>query len=127
MIVSYDTILGGGIIRNIVGQSDVDAFLSEVREAIDNGKCIFDDSKKKNRDTLAALALRTEDVYKEIRTLTYEHYIYGPVPDNRPGRKEMVWIFKKKVDWLKIYIKLEFAIIGDRRLMVLSFHEDNII
>lgn len=103
----------------------MDAFLSDVRIAIREKRCIFDSRKEKNRNTLAALALTIDDMYKEVLSLTCEDYCYGPVPDNRPGRNEFVWIFKKKVDWLTIYIKLEFIHTPTKRLAVLSFHEDN--
>ena len=106
-------------------------FLSKVRLAIDEGRCIIDTSKLKNKKTMAALGLRPEDVFEEVSTLTYEDYMYGPEPDNRSNHKgQDVWFFKKKVDWFMIYIKLEFQLIQgtqtDEELMVMSFHEDNI-
>ena len=109
----------------------MDAFLSKVRLAIDEGRCIIDTSKLKNKKTMAALGLRPEDVFEEVSTLTYEDYMYGPEPDNRSNHKgQDVWFFKKKVDWFMIYIKLEFQLIQgtqtDEELMVMSFHEDNI-
>ena len=109
----------------------MDAFLSKVRLAIDEGRCIIDTSKLKNKKTMAALGLRPEDVFEEVSTLTYEDYMYGPEPDNRSNHKGRdVWFFKKKVDWFMIYIKLEFQLIQgtqtDEELMVMSFHEDNI-
>ena len=118
-------------IRHKEGQSDVDAFLSKVRLAIDEGRCIIDTSKLKNKKTMAALGLRPEDVFEEVSTLAYEDYMYGPEPDNRSNHKgQDVWFFKKKVDWFMIYIKLEFQLIQgtqtDEELMVMSFHEDNI-
>ena len=65
-------------------------------------------------------------IYEEISTLTYDDYCYGPVPDNRPNyADESIWVFKKKVDWLMIYIKLEIVSCNGKRLVVLSFHEDN--
>lgn len=109
-----------------IGQSDVDAFLSEVRIAIDERRCIFQGTKKKNRDTLVALGLNTEEVYKEIASLTYADYCYGPEPDNRSKyADEEIWVFKKKVDWFTIYVKLKFAEFPEKKLVVLSFHEDN--
>lgn len=109
-----------------VGQSDVDAYLSEVREAIAEKRCTFHSNKTKNRETLSGLGLTLSDVYEEISTLTYEDYCYGPVPDNRPNyADESIWVFKKKVDWLMIYIKLEIVSCNGKRLVVLSFHEDN--
>lgn len=109
----------------------MDAFLSKVRLAIDEGRCIIDTIKLKNKKTMAALGLRPEDVFEEVSTLTYEDYMYGPEPDNRSNHKgQDVWFFKKKVDWFMIYIKLEFQLIQgtqtDEELMVMSFHEDNI-
>ena len=118
-------------IRHKVGQSDVDAFLSEVRLAIADGRCMIDTRKFKNKRTIAALGLLPEDILDEISDLTYEDYIYGPEPDDRPNHKgEDVWFFKKKVDWFMIYIKLEFQLIQGtntyQKLAVMSFHEDNI-
>lgn len=122
MILSVKRVI---TIRNIVGQSDVDAFLSDVREAIREKRRIFHSEKEKNRKTLAALGLCTQDVYDVVSSLTYDDYVYGPVPDDRSGINADVWIFKKYVDWLWIYIKLEFVSIKDRVLVVMSFHEDN--
>ena len=85
-------------IRHKVGQSDVDAFLSEVRLAIADGRCMIDTRKFKNKRTIAALGLLPEDILDEISDLTYEDYIYGPEPDERPKHKgEDVWFFKKKL------------------------------
>lgn len=109
----------------------MDAFLSEVRLAIADDRCMIDTRKFKNKRTIAALGLLPEDILDEISDLTYEDYIYGPEPDERPKHKgEDVWFFKKKVDWFMIYIKLEFQLIQGtntyQKLVVMSFHEDNI-
>ena len=53
-----------------VGQSDVDAYLSEVREAIAEKRCTFHSNKTKNRETLSGLGLTLSDVYEEISTPT---------------------------------------------------------
>lgn len=118
-------------IRHKVKKSDVEAFLSEVQLAIAQNRCIVDTSKAKNKKTMAALGLRVQDVYEEVSALTYEDYIYGPEPDDRSNHSgQDVWFFKKKVDWLMIYIKLEFQLIQDaetdNNLLIMSFHEDNV-
>lgn len=56
----------------------MDAFLSEVRLAIADGRCMIDTRKFKNKRTIAALGLLPEDILDEISDLTYEDYIYGP-------------------------------------------------
>lgn len=47
----------------------MDAFLSKVRLAIDEGRCIIDTSKLKNKKTMAALGLRPEDVLRKFLLL----------------------------------------------------------
>lgn len=105
----------------------MDAFLSEVRAAITQARCIFHGNKVKNRNTLTKLGFTLDDMYDEIYTLTYKDYLYGPEQDRRPdhGTKN-IWVFKKFVKGMLVYIKLEIIIIAKETLVVLSFHEDNV-
>ena len=119
------------ISHTIVGQNDVDVFLSEVYNAIQEGRCIVDKRKPKHKNTLTALGLCCSDVIDEISSLTYADYLSGPDPDNRDNHQgQFVWVFKKRVDGFLVYIKLEFQTItynrqADEQLVVMSFHFDN--
>lgn len=105
----------------------MDAFLSEVRKAIEQKNVLFDSKKPKNKQTLAALAIKPCHVYEEIARLTYEDYQSGPDKDNRPGHNEDVWVFKKFVFSQLMYIKLEFIQLPtSKKLLVMSFHIDNL-
>lgn len=104
----------------------MDAFLSEVREAIEQSRCIFHGSKAKNRNTITELNFTLDDMYDEIYALTYKDYWYGPEQDRRPNHgTENIWVFKKFVKGMLVYIKLEIIVIAKRTFVVLSFHEDN--
>lgn len=105
----------------------MDAFLSEVRYAIQSGCVTFNSRNPKNMKTLRALGMTVPQVYEEIQELTYEDYWYGPEPDNREGKTGDVWFFKKFIFYQLVYIKLEFVNISNNKtLVVMSFHLDNI-
>ena len=57
-----------------------------------------------------------------VRQLKKNELIKGPVKDDNPDRKHLLWIFRKKVRRIDCYIKLK--IINKCKVaIVVSFHE----
>ena len=104
-------------------RASVIEFLLEAKRAVQKGDrgWIFS-TRQTNIDTLAELEFNTDDVKREILTLSVTDYCDGPLND--PKIKGEVWIFGKVVSGKEIYIKLKLW--GDKHemgLRVISFHK----
>lgn len=104
-------------------ESDVEAFLSDARAAIEDGEYIFDKSQK-NIETLKRLGKTLEEALDEICNLDIGDIFSGPEVHDRNPNLDKVWMFKKNVFYQTIYIKLQVLYQHDKRLVVMSFHID---
>ena len=63
-----------------------------------------------------------EEMKDAVRNLQKENYIDGPLEDENPSRKHLLWVFRKEVRKIDCYIKLK--IINKCKVaIVVSFHE----
>ena len=104
--------------------SDIAAYLSEVKKLVSKGKYDFV-PRRKNMQALAHHGLTFIDAKNEILGLVVNDYYNGPKEDydsNRPGD---IWEFKKNLDGIQFYIKLKIVEEnGEKILKCLGFHED---
>ncbi|CAI8939412.1 Type II toxin-antitoxin system MqsR family toxin [Bacillus sp. IT-13CA1] len=64
-----------------------------------------------------------KQIWQEILTLKPCHYFSGPLKDHaRPHEGLVIWIFKKDINNVTVYIKLRIRKKGD--CVCLSFHKD---
>lgn len=80
-------------------------------------------NRDKNFEFQYKYDLSKDQIVHEIKNLTINDYIDGPVQDDNPDRKHPLWIFKKYVQKVYCYIKLKLINKG-RIVIVVSFHED---
>jgi len=75
-------------------------------------------NRERNRDGLIAIGITKEQRNEVIRSLSYEDYCEGPLPDeSQPGD---VWVFGKYVEGTEVYIKFKLA--KTEAPKCLSFH-----
>lgn len=73
------------------------------------------------------IGLTIEDVKEEILNLFVEDYYSGPNKDYNENRVGEIWVFKKKLDGIKFYLKLKISNKNNNEILkCISFHEDNI-
>lgn len=103
-------------------QEKIKDFLKRLSKVIDEKRIRFFDQKEKNRKTLIKLGFNPQTALDELKRLKFEDYRKGPEPDDcgRPGN---IWILKKEVKGINIYIKIKDN--GNEAIWAcISFHED---
>jgi hypothetical protein len=106
------------------------AFLVEAKKLISDGKKDFIKRTYTHptgrivrwKEALLDIGLTNPtQAWDEILRLSPGHYLDGPCEDtDRPNGKKDIWIFKKEVNGVQVYIKLK---IDTRGCVCLSFHE----
>ena len=97
-------------------------FLKTAKSLISSGYYDFV-PRTKNIRSIAQLGFTISDVKDTLMDLVPSDYYSGPDTDR--DREGMVWVFKKNIDGLKIYIKLKIRQGGSRTdLVCISFHVD---
>lgn len=99
-------------------------FLSKVRSAIHNKNYMVLDSRRKYRETLAALGISEEDVLDDILHLTERDY-WKKDNDKDSVYPGQVWKCIKNLHGSDIYIKLKIKIDENGKLLIMSYHFDN--
>ena len=105
-------------------QAEARNFLNRVRAAI---RCLnYDilDNRTKYRQTLTALGILEEDVLEDIAQLT-ERENWNKEPDNNPTFPGHVWKCVKNLHGSDIYIKLKIKVDENGKLLIMSYHFDN--
>ena len=109
----------------LLTSADIDNFLGKVRYAIDNDNFDILDSRSKYRRTIAMLGLIERDVLDDIYNLTNKDNWFEPELDNNPNYPGTVWQCKKVLHKSLIYIKLKLKIRENGKLLIMSYHFDN--
>lgn len=71
------------------------------------------------------LGITTDDVLDDICNLTKNDFWLPPEPDNNPNFPGDVWQCKKYLHNSLIYIKMKFKIDDTGKLIIMSYHFDN--
>ena len=104
-------------------KEDIETFLDDVYQALDQGLYSPVD-RKKNTDCLAMLGWKWQDAFDELYDLKHEDYYRGPLIDRECPTDDDFWEFKKKIQGKYIYIKLKIKYSKDNSLLLFSFHID---
>ena len=99
-------------------------FLSKVRSAIQHENYMILDSRRKYMETLAALGIGENDVLDDILHLTERDY-WSKDKDNNSIYPGQVWKCIKNLHGSDIYIKLKIKIDENGKLLIMSYHFDN--
>jgi hypothetical protein len=104
---------------------NVDEFLAECRTLINARKVDLFLNDPDNKNTVNLLAYSQSNVLQELQELTSSDLFEGPVPDNNSKYPGEVFIFKKQVRDLYLYIKLKIRDVrGQKEVFLMSFHPD---
>lgn len=83
-------------------------------------------TRESTREFLYRYGKTKDDLINEIRTIGKAHILAGIEPDIGEGRKGYVYQFEKMVfEKTMAYIKVKIKIDKDKKLFVLSFHEED--
>lgn len=106
--------------------ADVERFLADVRKAIQTKNCEIREKRWRFFETLEWLGWTEQDAIDCIAQLRYGDYIKGPEEDENERSSEPYWMFKKREGLEDIYIKLKIQCPVSPKLIVKSFHIDNL-
>ncbi len=97
-------------------------YIAKVKKLVSSGLWVLV-PRKKNLDTLSNLGLTILDVKNELLSLEFNDYQRGPEVDYSYSGD--IWIFKRNIGTVQLYIKLKIDIANDGTeiLKCLSFHE----
>ncbi|MEC1410834.1 hypothetical protein P9C93_09525 [Bacillus safensis] len=108
------------------------SFLKEAKRLISRGKYDFiprtydhpTGKKVRFKEALLDIGLtEPNQIWQEILNLKPSECVKGPELDvARPREGKVIWIFKKEINGVIVYIKLRIRTKGD--CVCLSFHED---
>lgn len=104
--------------------TDVEDFLEKSRELIDQGKVDLFLNDHDNRSTMELLGYNPRALKQELKELQPNDLDKGPEEDKDAKYPGDVWIFKKYISGLRIYIKLKIRIRNNEDLFLMSFHPD---
>jgi hypothetical protein len=105
--------------------NEISMFLAQVKKALDSDNYIILDRREKYQSTLALLGIITMDVIDDIKELSvYDNW--QKRPDNNPSFPGDVWICKKHLRGQCIYIKLKIQNSSSGRLLIMSYHIDEV-
>lgn len=93
-------------------------FLEECKKRVEARKMKLI-PRKKNMDSIYKMGLTILLVEEIILELEIEDYLKGP-EDDYNGSDEKIWMFLKKVEEYKVYIKIK---LDANDCVVISFHE----
>lgn len=111
--------MAGEVMRS--NENDVNGFLCNVKELIRTSQYTLV-NRRDGLNNIAEYGLTIQDVKDAILSLDYTRYFSGPDEDyNRSG--EYVWVFKKCIDGVVYYIKLQIPSLR-QILIIISFHPD---
>jgi hypothetical protein len=81
----------------------------------------------KDKRLLDRLAISTSDAIEICKALRVSNYFMGPKADfnaERKKRGEKIWEFKKSLESVVVYIKLQVRLQPKDQAIIISFHED---
>ena len=83
--------------------------------------------RPKNLLLLRKLSYNKQDAIHVVKALKATDYHAGPKDDfdeNRKKRGEVVWEFKRTIEHISVYIKLQVRKAPTGKAVLISFHED---
>lgn len=104
-------------------ESEVNAFLAQVKASIAAKNYQILDNRTKYISTLTQLGIVKQDVLDDISNLSV-HEQWTRKSDNNPSYPGDVWICKKQLHGACIYIKLKIKVSNGNVLLVMSYHID---
>ena len=109
----------------MITKTDIDNYMQKVRSSIDSGNFDILGRRTKNLKTLAQLGITTHDLLNDIYNLNSNDSWEEPEPDNNPNFTGEVWQCKKYLHEDIIYIKLKILEEENNKLLIMSYHFDN--
>lgn len=93
--------------------------------SVEENKIEISKGHEKTIAFMGSIFASTTEMVNFIKTIEECDYISGPIPDDKPSerRNKPVWIFKKHLFGISVYIKIKIFI-TNRKVYVLSLHED---
>lgn len=104
--------------------TDVEEFLYKCRELIDRRQVDLFLNDPENRSTMDLIGYNPRALLQELKELEASDLHEGPVDDDNPDRTGQVWIFKKYIHGIRIYIKLKIRKRRNEDVFLMSFHPD---
>ncbi|GAB2027987.1 hypothetical protein [Lactovum odontotermitis] len=105
---------------------EISQFLQEFRDC-PNVILLSNRRDGKNKRLLDKLAISTKDAIEITKFLRVCDYHKGPKPDfdrERRKRGETIWEFKKSIEGILVYIKIQVRLQPKGQAIIISFHED---
>lgn len=102
----------------------VEDFLEECGKLIDNRRIDLFLNDPDNRSTMHLLGYNPKAIMQEIKDLKSSDLHEGPKEDKDKKHGGQVWIFKKTVCSIRLYIKLKIRIRDGKEVFLMSFHPD---
>ena len=109
----------------MITKTDIDNYMQKVRSSIDSGNLYIFKKKTKNFKTLAQLGITTDDLLNDIYDLNSNDNWKEPEADDNPNFEGEVWQCKKCLHDNIIYIKLKILEKENNKLLIMSYHFDN--
>lgn len=103
--------------------SEITTFLSQVKAALNSHNYRILDKRQKFNDTLTQLGIIHQDVLDDLRNLSANDG-WTKRPDDNPAFPGDVWICKKQLHGVCMYIKLKIQSSPKGMLLVMSYHID---
>lgn len=97
--------------------------LNKMKKLVRESKCRF--KIRKDRDyvqDLLDIGITEERAWEEILLLNKNFYFLDPKPSYLKNKN--ILLFKKKINFQDVYIKLELEIIDNQNVVCWSFHKD---
>ena len=104
---------------------EINNYMRRVISSIKRNNFNIWDKKEKYLTTISELGITEEDVLDDICGLTANDNWEVPEPDENPNYPGEVWKCKKCLHGSLIYIKMKFIINNNERLIIMSYHFDN--
>lgn len=108
---------------SISNRRQVAMFLTEMKKALQEHSFHLQD-RSKNLKTMAALGYTISDIKNTLLNLTVQDYVKGPEPDRDPNYSGDFWFFGVETQKINLYIKLKLIDSHEKRVLCLSFHEE---
>lgn len=102
----------------------VEDFLTECCDLIDKRQVDLFLNDYDNRSTMELMGYNPRAVMQEIKELKANNLYEGPIGDHNSKHGGYVWIFKKEVNGVLLYIKLKIRLRNGKEVFLMSFHPD---
>ena len=101
-------------------RTEIEQFLRDFKIKLDFWGLLFRADRGKNFETLLQLEYSLENVKKELRELSVQHYSEGPMSETLYKGSDM-WVFGKMIQSREVYIKISTGQ-QNNKVLCISFH-----